>query len=136
MILLHGCQKPEKNDLNKKTRIKVEKVERYGMIIKLKPEKVEPYKELHANVWPGVLEQISESNIQNYTIFLQQIEEEYYLFSYFEYVGNNFDKDMEEMAADPTTQEWWEITDAYQIPLDSHKKDEWWTRMEEVFHHE
>ena len=30
-------------------------MERFGSIIKLKPEKLAEYKELHADVWPDVL---------------------------------------------------------------------------------
>ncbi|WP_409070406.1 L-rhamnose mutarotase [Aliifodinibius sp. S!AR15-10] len=106
------------------------------MVIGLKPDKIEQYKQLHANAWPGVLEQLNESNIRNYSIFLQKIEGRYYLFSYFEYVGDNYQRDMKKMAADSVTQEWWKLTDSYQIPLDSRKQGEWWTTMEEVFHHE
>jgi len=35
-------------------------VERYGMIIGLKPEKIAYYKELHAATWPGVLRMINQ----------------------------------------------------------------------------
>lgn len=38
-------------------------MERYGSVIKVKPEKLEEYKKLHANVWPGVAETIKECNI-------------------------------------------------------------------------
>jgi len=41
---------------------------------------------------------------------------------------------MEKMAADPVTQKWWDICKPLQIPLDTREKDEWWARMEEVFH--
>ncbi len=111
------------------------KVQRYGMVIGLKPEKIEEYKTLHANAWPGVLEQIEKCNIRNYSIYLGEIEEgEYSLFGYFEYVGNDFEADMKKMAADPTTQRWWEETDPCQIPVPNRKEGEWWMNMEEVFH--
>ena len=110
-------------------------VERYGMIIGLKPEKIAYYKELHAAVWPGVLKKIKECNIRNYSIFLKEVEPgKFYLFSYFEYTGNDFEADMAKMAADPTTQKWWKETDPCQFPIPTHAPKEWWTRMEEVFH--
>ena len=105
-------------------------MERYGMVIKVKPEKLQEYKELHSAVWPDVLDMISECNIRNYSIYLK----DGYLFSYFEYIGDNFKADMEKMAADPTTQEWWKLTDPCQEPLESSAEGEWWARMEEVFH--
>src|SRR5579859_7064672 len=85
-------------------------VRRYGSVTGLKPEKLAYYKQLHANAWPGVLKRIEECNIQNYSIYLQKIDSNYYLFSYFEYVGNDFDADMQKMAADTTTQRWWRET--------------------------
>ena len=51
-----------------------QKVTRYGSVIGLKPEKLEEYKELHANVWPGVLKKIKECNIRNYSIYLGELE--------------------------------------------------------------
>ena len=110
-------------------------VERYGMIIGLKPEKIAAYKELHAAVWPGVLKKIAECNIRNYSIFLKEVEPgKPYLFAYFEYTGNDFEADMAKMAADPLTQKWWKETDPCQYAIPTHGPKEWWSRMEEVFH--
>ena len=110
-------------------------IRRFGMITGLKEERIEYYKELHAATWPGVLNKIKECNIQNYSIYLQKIENKYYLFSYFEYTGNDFDADMKNMAADETTQRWWKETDPTQLPFpEALAKHEIWTTMEEVFH--
>ncbi len=46
-------------------------VQRMGMVIGLKPEKIAEYKKLHASVWPEILALISQCNITNYTIFLK-----------------------------------------------------------------
>jgi L-rhamnose mutarotase len=105
-------------------------MQRYGSVIKVKPEKVVEYKELHANVWPEVLRMIWECNIRNYSIFFK----DGYLFSYFEYHGEDFDADMKRMAADPNTQAWWKWTDPCQQPLETRKPGEWWASMEEFFH--
>jgi len=108
-------------------------VKRYGSVIGLRPEKLEEYKELHADVWPGVLKMIKECNIRNYSIYLGELEEgKYYLFSYFEYTGDDFKADMDKMAADPTTQKWWTFCEPCQVP--TRKEGEWWANMEEVFH--
>lgn len=40
---------------------------RIAQIIKLKPEHVDKYKEVHAAVWPEVLKQIQDCNIQDCT---------------------------------------------------------------------
>ena len=108
---------------------------RYGMVIGLKPEKVEEYTKLHAAVWPDVLKMIHECNIRNYSIYLTELKEnEYYLFSYFEYVGNDFEADMDKMAADPTTQRWWAVCKPCQDPVPLRAEGEWWANMPEVFH--
>ena len=105
-------------------------MKRYGQVIKVKPEKLEEYKKLHANAWPGVLKMIKECNITNYSIYYR----DGYLFSYYEYVGDDFEADMAKMAADPTTQEWWKFCKPCQEPLDTIEEGEWWADMEEVFH--
>lgn len=105
-------------------------MERYGMVIGVNPEKIEEYKKLHTNVWPEVLKMITECNIRNYSIYLK----DNMLFSYFEYIGDDFDADMEKMAADPTTQKWWDVCKPCQNPLESREEGEWWANMEEVFH--
>ena len=105
-------------------------MKRYGMVIRVRPEKYEEYKRLHAAAWPDVLKMIRECNIRNYSIY----EKDGYLFSYFEYVGSDFDADMAKMAADPTTQRWWSFCKPCQQPLASAKPGEWWANMKELFH--
>ncbi|MCE5251472.1 L-rhamnose mutarotase [bacterium] len=113
------------------------RVQRYGMIIGIRPEKIEEYKRLHAKPWPGVVNMIRDCNIRNFSIYLKEAEPgKYYLFSYYEYVGNDFEADMAKMAADPTTQEWWKNTDPCQIPIPLRGEKEFWANMEEVFHSE
>ncbi|GGD26108.1 L-rhamnose mutarotase [Sinisalibacter lacisalsi] len=109
-------------------------MQRMAMVIGLKPEKVEEYKRLHANAWPEILDMISKCNITNYSIFLK--EPENLLFGYWEYTGEDFEADAAKMAADPKTQEWWDVCMPCQVPLDTRKEGEWWSMMEEVFHHD
>jgi len=105
-------------------------MKRYGSIIRLKPEKTEEYKKLHAAVWPSVLKTIFDCKIRNYSIFYR----EGWLFSYYEYIGNNYESDMKKMDADPVTQQWWKLCEPCQQPLESCQNGEWWADMEEVFH--
>jgi len=105
------------------------------MAIGLKPEKIDEYKKLHADAWPGVLKRIEACHIRNYSIYLAEIEEgKHYLFGYFEYCGDDFEADMAKMAADEITQKWWKCTDPCQIPIATRKEGEFWMNMEEVFH--
>ena len=105
-------------------------MKRYGSVIGVKPEKLEEYKKLHAAVWPAVLAMISECNIRNYSIYYK----DGMLYSYYEYIGIDYEKDMKRMAADPTNKEWWTLTDPCQQPVENRAPGEWWAAMEEVFH--
>jgi L-rhamnose mutarotase len=110
-------------------------MKRYGMVLYLRPDKVEEYKKLHAAAWPDVLKMIRECHIQNYSIYLRTLDDgRPCLFSYFEYVGSDFAADMAKMAADPTTQHWWSYCKPCQEPLADRNPSEWWVQMEEVFH--
>lgn len=110
-------------------------MKRYGSVIEVKPGKLEEYKTLHADVWPDVLAMIKQCNIQNYSIYLRRLPDgKHYLFSYFEYAGSDFDADMAKMAADATTQKWWDVCKPCHNPLPDRAEGEWWASMEEVFH--
>ena len=85
-------------------------MERKAWMIRLNAEKIDEYKQLHANAWPSILKQISE------------------------YHGTDLDTDMKRMGEDPDTRRWWALTDPCQAPLDSAQEGEWWVPMEEVFH--
>jgi L-rhamnose mutarotase len=112
-------------------------MKRYGMVIGLKPEKMAEYEKLHAAVWPEVLQMIEACHIKNYSIYLRQLDDgRHYLFSYFEYTGDDFNRDMAKMAADPTTQKWWAVCMPCQQPLENRAPGEWWAEMKEVFHHD
>jgi len=105
-------------------------MQRYAQLIRVRPEKLDEYKRLHAAVWPKVLEQIRNSNMRNYSIYYK----DGLLFAYFEYIGDDFEGDMAAMAADPVTQDWWAVCKPCQEPLETRAPGEWWTDMEEVFH--
>ena len=105
-------------------------MQRHAHIIHLRPEAEAAYKKYHQAVWPDVLNKITDCNIRNYSIFLR----DGVLFSYFEYIGDDFATDMAKMAADPKTQEWWAITKPMQRPLEERGEDEWWASLTEVFH--
>lgn len=105
-------------------------MKRYGQVIAVRPEKLEEYKRLHANAWPGVLKMIKDCHLQNYSIYYK----DGLLFSYYEYVGTDYEADMAKMAADPETQRWWDVCKPCQQPLPTRSEGEWWSDMEEVFH--
>ncbi|MDX2444873.1 MAG: L-rhamnose mutarotase [Bacteroidales bacterium] len=134
ILLISSCYQRGKGSQNilshNQALISNQSIQRYGSVIRVKPEKLMEYKELHANPWPEINQMISVCNIRNYSIYYK----DGYLFSYFEYVGDDFKTDMQKMAADSLTREWWKLTDPCQVPLKSRKEGEWWASMEELYH--
>lgn len=117
--------------MNKQTR----EPKRYHAVTGLRPEKAEYYFKIHAATWPGVLKMIEAANIRNFSIAVKEIDGKLYLFSYFEYVGDDFDGDMKKVAADPETQRWWKETEPCQVPLpDAAAKGVIWADAKEVFY--
>ncbi len=105
-------------------------MQRYASLIGVRPAGIVEYERLHANTWPEVLATIHAANIRNYSIFRFGTQ----LFSYFEYIGDDYAADMAMIAADPKTQEWWTHTDPLQEPLPDRRLGEWWAAMQEVLH--
>jgi L-rhamnose mutarotase len=105
-------------------------IRRVASVIRLRPEHEAEYRRLHADAWPSVLAMLRAANVTNYSIFLR----DGLLFSYLEYVGEDYEADMARIAADEQTREWWKFTDPCQQPVESAAEGEWWAPAEEVFH--
>jgi L-rhamnose mutarotase len=72
---------------------------------------VDRYESLHAAVWPTVLSYLGQQRL-NYSIYRYSE----LLFSYMEYVGDDFNADMAGMAARPSTP-WWAVCMPLQRPF-------------------
>jgi L-rhamnose mutarotase len=110
-------------------------IQRIGSVIGIDPNRIEEYKRLHAAVWPDVLAANERANIRNYSIFLRWMPDgKPYLFSYFEYIGQDLAADMKILAQDRRIQQWWSICEPIQRPLADRGEGEWWASMESVFY--
>jgi len=107
------------------------RVRRFGMVVGIKPEKIETYKELHADDNAGVRDLLSKYNMHNFSIFLTEIEGKWYEFGYYEYTGNDYEGDMNKLAEEPRNIEWLKVCDPLQIPLKGEKS---WKMMEQVYY--
>lgn len=135
----------------------------FAQTVKLKKDRVEEYKACHAKVWPEVLKQIKDCNIEDCMFSLLitkyigssigrslltcewQTDSIYYddemglLFGTFRYIGYDYAGDMEKMAANPKVREWWKMTDAMQESLvrgavsSEAGEPSWWRPLEQVF---
>ncbi len=94
-----------------------------------------PGKPLNGSLFPPTFEGRRQNENHYQTFFTYSIfHKDGLLFAYFEYVGEDFDADMAKMAADPKTQEWWDIMKPMQAPIETRAEGEWWAAMQEVFH--
>jgi len=105
-------------------------MKRHGQLIGLDRQCFDDYVRYHESIWPEIAQTIRDCNIRNYSIF--QFGNK--LFAYFEYVGTDFEQDMQKMADDKKTQEWWALMEPMQRPVENRKEGEWWAEMNEVFH--
>jgi L-rhamnose mutarotase len=109
------------------------KVKRIGMVIGLVAEKEQYYRDLHSGTWPSVLQRIKDSNIRNFSIYTAELDGKKYLFGYWEYIGDDYEADMQATADDPETKRWYEECVPCQIPLPNRKPGEHWMQMEMLF---
>jgi L-rhamnose mutarotase len=103
------------------------------MVIEIRPDRIQEYKELHAPSSPGVRDLLTKYHMQNFSIFLHEIDGRWYEFGYYEYTGSDYEGDMAKLAAEPRNQDWLKICDPMQIPL---KGENSWAMMEQVYFNE
>ena len=114
----------------------MKKAKRCGMVVGLSsnPEKRKKYLELHDDSHPGVRHVISDCNIRNFSIFMRELDDgKEYLFLYWDYVGDDYEADMEKMDNHPDVKKWLEICDPCQVPLQGETS---WAEMKEVYHND
>ena len=109
------------------------RVKRVGMVIEIRPEKIQEYKALHADSNPGVRDLLNKYNMHNFSIFLHEIDGKFYEFGYYEYTGDNYEEDMAKLDAEPRTKQWLKICDPMQVPLKGEKS---WAIMEQVYYND
>ncbi|MGB8480096.1 MAG: L-rhamnose mutarotase [Acidobacteriaceae bacterium] len=107
-------------------------IQRIGMVIGIKPDRIRAYEALHAASNQGVRDLLAKYNMHNFSIFLEKLkDDQHYLFGYYEYTGDDYRRDMEKLAAEPRNQEWLCATDPMQIPLPGERS---WSIMREAYH--
>lgn len=103
---------------------------RHIQVVNVRQDKREEYLRLHAQVWPEVESRLTASNISNYSIFIRDD----LLIAYFEYIGDDIERDLALVADDPATQRWWTLTDPCQVPIAGAQPGAIWSDAEEVWH--
>jgi L-rhamnose mutarotase len=107
-------------------------VRRIGMVIGLRDEAEGAYRRLHADGEPGVRDLLSAHHIHHFSIFLHRLPDgRLYEFAYFEYHGDDLDRDLAALDAEPRNVAWLAECDPMQVPLPGASS---WARMERVYY--
>lgn len=111
--------------------------QRLGSVIRIKRECIKHYIHLHDRIPEDVVNLQNAAGFYNYTIFIRDFPDGYpYLFSYVEYHGENLQRDIEALSAEPAIQAWWKRCKPCHEPLFDRDKGEWWASMNMIFHHD
>ncbi|OXB33441.1 hypothetical protein J007_06857 [Cryptococcus neoformans] len=109
---------------------------RICQIVRVKPERLEEYKKVHAQVWPEVLGALRKAHVVDYSI--HYFAPHNLLIAHMRYIGSDFQKDMDGIKENAATKKWWQLTDGMQesfVPgaTGSESGPGWWVEAEEVF---
>lgn len=97
---------------------------RSAFVLRIKPDKIEEYVEVHERVWPEMRAAISDAGIRNYSIFLH----DNLAFGYFE--ADDPDASLERLGRTDVNARWQDAMSEY---LDQRVADEGPSRLPEVF---
>lgn len=104
-------------------------MERVCFLLKVKPEKLDEYKERHKAVWPEMLQALRETGWHNYSIFLR---EDGLFVGYFE--TPNYERAIAEMAKREVNARWQREVEQYFEALGDRRPEELFRRLEQVFY--
>ena len=122
---------------------KVRSAKYFAGMIKCKPELMEQYMQLHDHTWDEVMARMYASGMRDFNVWYHQ--ETQTMFHQWCYVGNDFEADMERVAADPIVRFWWTYCEPCQVPLhwqgpppsqggtgDPNYPGQWWSPLKHV----
>jgi len=104
-------------------------MERVGFVLRVKPDRLEEYKQRHKEVWPEMLEALRENGWHNYSLFLR---DDGTLFGYLE--THDFKQALAGIAEVEVNTRWQAEMAPFFEALDGIRPDEGMLRLEEVFH--
>jgi L-rhamnose mutarotase len=104
-------------------------MKRVGFLLKVKPERIEEYKQHHQAVWPEMLDALRKHGWHNYSLFMR---DDGLLFGYFE-AAESFDASLAGMATEEINTKWQEFMAPFFESPTGHP-DENMLPLLEVFH--
>ena len=105
-------------------------MKRIGVILKVKPDKIDAYREAHKAVWSEMKAALKRQGWHNYSLFLK---EDGLLFGYFE-TPVDFQTALQGMETEPINEKWQKMMAPYFEALEGKRADESMFELEEVFH--
>ncbi len=105
-------------------------MKRVGFLLKVKPDKLEEYKQHHQAVWPEMLAVLHRTGWHNYSLFMR---DDGLLFGYFE-TPESFQAALEGMSKEEVNARWQQFMAPYFEELGGKHADENMLQLEEVFH--
>ncbi|WP_026370580.1 L-rhamnose mutarotase [Kallotenue papyrolyticum] len=103
-------------------------MKRVAFVLKVRPDKLEAYKEHHRHVWPEMLQALREAGWHNYSLF---VREDGLLFGYFE-TPDSLQAAQARMAAKEVNTRWQEFMAPFFEA--NARPDETFQELTEVFH--
>ena len=104
-------------------------MQRVCFLLKVKPDRLAEYKERHQNVWPEMLDALSETGWHNYSLFLRA---DGLLVGYFE--TPSLQAALDGMADKEVNARWQSQMGPFFEDLGGRRPDQGFLRLEEVFH--
>jgi L-rhamnose mutarotase len=105
-------------------------MKRVGFLLKVRPDKIQEYKQHHRKVWPEMLAALRRTGWNNYSLFMG---EDGLLFGYFE-TPENFKAAQAGMSREEINARWQEFMSPYFENLGGQHPDKGMMELEEVFH--
>ena len=105
-------------------------MQRVGFLLKVKPDRIDEYRERHRNVWPEMLEALRRQGWHNYSLFMRQ---DGLLFGYFE-AEESFAASLDGMTREAINERWQAFMAPFFEGMGETHADEMMQELEEVFH--
>ena len=104
-------------------------MERVCFLLRVRPERIEEYKQRHRAVWPEMLEALRETGWRNYSLFLRP---DGLLVGYFE--TPDLGRALAGMAQREVNGRWQKEMAPFFVNLGDRNPDEGFLRLAEIFH--
>jgi L-rhamnose mutarotase len=104
-------------------------MERVCFLGRVRPERLDEYRERHARVWPDMLAALREAGWANYTLFLT---DDGLLVGYLE--TQDYQAALRRMAQTDINSRWQEEMAPFFAELDGRPPDQGFRRIDEIFH--